>query len=291
MKPPAIPPQYFFIIGAMKAGTTSLFKYLADHPDLCPSSRKEPKVFRDAGRPGDQLAALRALFQMRNTEPWCFEASTAYTKYPRFSGVPARIREAVPGAMFIYLVRNPVERSWSQYVHNLAHGRERLSFEEALKKRRVYLDISRYHRQLQQYYDVFPRESVLVQVFEEMIVDPAATVKTVCEFLHVDPMYRPPSKDVAFNASTNKVAASVPLKALAALGMERMLPGHIRRRLRTGGSPLPRKSAVLTPELRARVADAVRADTEAFLSSFGRPIEAWSDFAQRTGTAGAGRSS
>src|SRR5687767_7137091 len=125
-------PQYFFIIGAMKAGTTSLFKYLAGHPQLCPSSRKEPRVFRDAGDPDRQRAAMLALFDGRCDEPWCFEASTAYTKYPLFRGVPRRVQAVVPEARFVYLVRNPVERVWSQYVHNLSHGRESRPLREAI---------------------------------------------------------------------------------------------------------------------------------------------------------------
>ena len=283
-------PRYFFIIGAMKAGTTSLFKYLADHPDLCPSNRKEPKVFRDPGRASDQRAKLQNLFTPRSTERWYFEASTAYTKYPRFTGIPSRIREAVPDARFVYLVRNPVDRTWSHYLHNLAHGRERLPFGQAVSKRPVYLDISRYNLQLQQYYDVFPRECVLVQVFEEMIADPTSTVRAICDFLGVDSSYQPAAKGVAFNASTDKLAASAPMRTLTSLGMQRMIPGPLRQRLRARGTPLPRKSAVLTPESRAQVADTVRDDTEALFASLGRRIEAWDDFARAPSPARAERS-
>jgi hypothetical protein len=275
----APPPRYFFIIGAMKAGTTSLFKYLADHPELCPSIRKEPRVFRDPGDPTAQLRTLQELFAKRTDEPWCFEASTAYTKYPRFPGVPARLRAALPDARFIYMVRNPVERTWSHYVHNLAHGREGEIFARAMKRKHQYLDFSRYHLQLQQYHSAFPKDRVLVQVFEEMAIDPAATVRSICEFLGIDASYCPPTREVAYNASSEKRTASRPLRALQRLGLDERLPWRLRQHLRTAGAPLPRKAEALTPALRATIADALRVDTEAFLGSFGRRIRAWSDFA------------
>jgi hypothetical protein len=271
-------PRYFFIIGAMKAGTTSLFKYLAGHPQLCPSKRKEPKVFRDPGDPAEQYATLQALFDRRNGERWCFEGSTAYTKFPRFKGVPKRIQQLVPDARFIYLVRNPVERTWSQYVHNLAHGRETRSFASALEAKPQYLNFSRYHLQLQEYHAVFPKDRVLIQVFEEMIADPAVVVRSVCEFLGVDTSYRPATARVAYNISSDKRTASAPLRVLQTLGLDRSLPWRVRQRLRTAGAPLPEKKAVLTPEARAIVVDAIRPDTEAFFRDFGRRIGAWSDF-------------
>jgi hypothetical protein len=270
--------RYFFIIGAMKAGTTSLFKYLAGHPDLCPSKRKEPRVFRDPGDPAEQRAALGDLFDQGKGQLWRFEGSTAYTKYPKFTGVPERIQRAVPDARFIYLVRNPVERTWSQYIHNLAHGRETRPFARAIEEKPQYLNFSRYHLQLQEYLAVFPKERILLQVFEDMVADPAAVVRSVCEFLGVDTSYRPATAKIAYNASSAKRTASMPLRALQTLGLDRSVPWRVRQRLRTAGDPLPERRAVLTTDTRRIVADALRPDTEAFFTEYGRRIGAWSDF-------------
>ena len=272
-------PQYFFIIGAMKAGTTSLYKYLSGHPDLYPSPRKEPRIFRDPGDPASIRSAFLTLFDGRGTERWCFEASTAYTKHPMVSGVPRRIQAVAPDARFVYLVRHPIERTWSQYVHNVAHGRETLPFEQALEKRPSYLDTSRYGLQLRQYHEVFPRHRVLVQVFEEMVKDPGSTVRAVCEFLDVDTSYRPSTADIAYNASSTKRAASPSLRAVRALGIDELVPGRIWHRLKTGGAPLPAKDASLTPALRALVAESLKDDTHAFFELLGRPIPSWTEFA------------
>jgi len=271
-------PQYFFIIGAMKAGTTSLFKYLSGHPDLCPSSRKEPRVFRRAGEATSLRAELSALFAARRDERWCYEASTAYTKFPRIPGVPRRLQAVVPEARFIYLVRNPVERVWSQYVHDLWNGRETRPLTEAIAKRPQLLHTSRYHLQLEQY-DVFPQDRILVLVFEEMIKDPAGTVRTICEFLGVDPAYRPSTGDIAYNASSDKRTAPLAIRATGNLGVAEMLPWRVRYWLRSRGTPLPSKKDRLPPALRLELVEALRPDTEAFFLRFGRRISAWSDFA------------
>jgi hypothetical protein len=271
-------PRYFFIIGAMKAGTTSLYKYLAAHPQLYPSPRKEPRVFRDPVDPAQTRAAFLELFEGRNDEAWCFEGSTAYTKYPGFSGVPQRLKSIVPDARFVYLVRNPVERTWSQYVHNLAHGRETRPFHQAIGEDPQYLDISRYHLQLKQYVDVFPRDRILVQVFEDMVADPLATVRAVCEFLGVDTAYLPPDQN-AYNRSSSKRAASRPLRLLQAAGAAELMPWRVRHWLRAAGSPLPDGRAVLSPAVRGTVAAALRDDTEAFFDVFGRRVTSWRDFA------------
>ena len=263
----------------MKAGTTSLYKYLSDHPQLYASPRKEPRVFRDAKDRKQLGEEFFRLFDARRGEPWCFEASTAYTKHPRFPGVPSRVQSIVPDARFIYLVRNPVERIWSQYVHNIAAGRESRAFPRALSEESQYLDISRYHLQLSQYHEVFPAERILVQVFEEMIADPASTVRAVCTFLGIDGSYTPPAMDAAFNVSSKKRAAPPSLTVARTFGVDKMLPWQARRWLKAQGSPLPDRKMGLTPEIRATVADSLRADTEAFFESIGRRIHAWSDFA------------
>jgi hypothetical protein len=274
----AIDPQYFFIIGAMKAGTTSLYKYLAGHPELYASPRKEPRVFRGDAEPTSLRETFLQLFASRTDQRWCFEGSTAYTKYPLVRDVPRRLHTVVPDARFVYLVRNPVERTWSHYLHNLAHGHETRPLADALNNRPQYLDISRYHLQLSQYTAVFPRDRVLVQVFEDMVADPVATVRAVCQFLKVESSYTPASKDVAYNASHSKRAAPAALRALQAVGVDEVVPWRVRNWLRMQGDPLPKKEAELTPDLRSLIADAIRPDTEAFFDAIGYRIPSWTDF-------------
>src|SRR5688572_3137697 len=106
----ACPQQHFFLIGAMKAGTSSMYEYLAAHPAIYAAPRKEPRLFAKPASEASDLSACAALFAGRTSETWAFEASTAYTKYPMISGVPERIHATFPDARLIYLIRDPIER-------------------------------------------------------------------------------------------------------------------------------------------------------------------------------------
>ena len=267
------PPEYFFIVGAMKAGTTSLYNYLANHPDLYPSPKKEPSVFRDPADAAVLRARFEALFVGRRQERWCFEGSTSYTKYPSAAGVPRRLRSVVPDARFIYLVRDPVERVWSQYLHNLANGRESRTLERAIREDAQYLDVSRYHQQLVQYLEIFPRERILIQVFEEMVKAPEATVRAVCEFLGVDSSYQAPTTDVAFNASGEKIAASRGLRLIRSLKLHDRVPWRLRRHLKQMGTPLPCRRDVLTQPLKKQIVEALGDDTQRFFEIIGRRVD------------------
>src|SRR4051812_23979775 len=98
----------FIIIGAMKAGTTSLARYVDLHPRLHTSRRKEPDFFLRDAAPPKTLAWYEAGFE--ETGKLQCEASTNYTKYPFSRGVPARMHALLPGIKLIYILRDPVER-------------------------------------------------------------------------------------------------------------------------------------------------------------------------------------
>jgi hypothetical protein len=189
------------------------------------------------------------------------------------------MQSVVPDARFVYLVRDPVDRIWSQYLHNMAHGREARPLMTALCEDPQYLAISRYHEQLAQYLEVFAKERILVQVFEEMVADPAGTVRTVCSFLGVDTAYQPLAKEVAFNASGEKLAASRALRTIRSLGVHQRVPWRVRHWIKQSGSPLPSKRDGLTPDTRAHIVNALRPDIAAFFDRIGRRVRHWRDFA------------
>lgn len=110
------------VIGAMKSGTTSLFRYLGMHPEIGLARRKELDFFvgeRNYGR-----GELWYSQQFPADTRWRCEASPNYTKFPLFQGVPERMRAHVPRAHLLYVVRDPVDRLRSHYRHNVLRGRE-----------------------------------------------------------------------------------------------------------------------------------------------------------------------
>ena len=199
----------FLIVGAAKSGTSSLYEYLSQHPDvyLCPV--KEPCYFSD-GNPRLVRTDLEyeALFNGRTTETAVGEASASYLYDPE---APGKIKALLDSVKIIIILRNPVNRAysqWGQIFYQL--GYERLSFEDALQAEdeRIaqgkfgktspfyygfyrYFHAGLYYEQVKRYFDTFDREWVQVHIFEEFIKDPIKTCKEVYTFIGVDPDFIP----------------------------------------------------------------------------------------------------
>jgi hypothetical protein len=206
---PVRPLPTALIVGAQKAGTTALFAYLRRHPAVLGPSWKEVSYFdRHFGRGeawyrGNFPNDLRVwLVKRRGLEPVVAEASTGYLFHPL---APERVKALLPTARLIALLRDPVERAYSHYQHEVALGREPLSFEEALDREGerldgelermradpryfsyawwnyTYLARGRYAEQLERWYEIFPREQLLVVATEDLRNDPRATYARVLE--------------------------------------------------------------------------------------------------------------
>ena len=115
------------------------------------------------------------------------EATTAYTQFPLTLGVVARIYEMNPRIKLIYIVRNPIDRAISHYVHNVLIGIERRDIHKSLKgDTSRYLLTSMYFLQLQQYLPLFQREQICVLISEKMWADPQSALNAICDFLEVE---------------------------------------------------------------------------------------------------------
>jgi Sulfotransferase domain len=177
----------FLVIGAMKAGTTSLHHYLAAHPQVFMPKVKELDFFTEElgwGRGWDwyrrQFAAADADIKAVG------EASTSYTKYPRYRGTAELIGRHLPNARLIYVVRDPFERIRSHYQHNVAIGQEERPIDDAVKLNPVYIDYSRYAMQIERYLMFFDRSQMLLLTSENLRFKREETIRTVLEFIGVD---------------------------------------------------------------------------------------------------------
>ena len=203
----------FLVIGAQKAGTTSLFHYLAQHPQISPSRTKEPQYFDSQYFRGAKW--YRAHFRKRGDERLCFEASPHSLFHPL---APGRVAAAVPNAKLIALLRNPTDRAHSHYQFNIALGVETLSFAEALaaEPERIagrfkrlasgsieeslelrdfsYVMRGRYAEQIERWRAHFPAERFLLLRSEDLFADPQSTLARIHEFLDLEPV---PARDLA----------------------------------------------------------------------------------------------
>lgn len=201
----------FVIAGAQKSGTTSLYAYLSEHPQVCPPIKKEMSFFDNHFHRG--LWWYRSHFPSRvvcraeagRNLPSLSGESTAY--YMFHPHAPRRIAETLPDAKIILLLRNPVDRAFSHYQLNLRRGNEHLSFEDAIDaegnrlagernhmlqferynsfsyEKHSYLARSRYAEQISQWQALFPPNQLLVVESGELFHDTDAVFQRVLKFL------------------------------------------------------------------------------------------------------------
>lgn len=176
----------FLIIGAMKAGTTSLYRYLRTHPQIFMPEPKEVDFFVAEKNWDKGLAWYEKQFEAGASARARGEASPLYTMYPAFAGIPQRIARIVPDVKLVYVLRHPVERVRSHYQHMLVRGLERRPLEVAVTEDAGYLDCSRYALQIERYLEWFPRESLLLITAENLRHRRMDTLRAVCEFIGVE---------------------------------------------------------------------------------------------------------
>lgn len=191
----------FIIIGGQRCGTTSLYSALARHPGLLPSFRKEVHYF-DLHRRYHDLGWYRANFPIkaRKAEVPTFEATPNYFAYP---GAPEAIRETVPHAKLIALLRDPIERAHSSWRHERSHGWETRSFEDAVRgettriapnpdgrpnaMRGAYLEKGRYAEHLERWLAVFDPSQMLILRSEDLFSMPGPTLSEILSFVGAEP--------------------------------------------------------------------------------------------------------
>ena len=174
----------FLVIGAMKCGTTSLHHYLTLHPEIFMSRQKELSYFVEERNYSNGEAWYRAQFESGFHA--CGEISPAYTAYPVMKGVPQRIHSLLGDIRLIYVMRDPLERLLSHYIHNVAKGKETRTFDEAMRNlENDYVWRSLYSVQLKQYLPYFARERILLITQEDLLNQRVSTLRRIFRFLGV----------------------------------------------------------------------------------------------------------
>jgi hypothetical protein len=238
----------FLILGAMKSGTSSLHRYLEQHPEVSASQRKELDFFAGRYERGIHW------YKKRFGDGIAGESSPNYLKLHLWPEVPARIREHVPDARLMCILRNPVDRTLSHYLHNVWRGREARPFSVATAPGSNLVKTSRYGWQLDHYLAHFPAEQILLLTTEELGADPQWTLRRALRFIGADDRVPIDTSQRHNVTATNLATAGARVPEDAELVVE---ADRIR----------------LTPEARARLAPEFKADLDQL-----RARPAWSGF-------------
>jgi hypothetical protein len=282
----------FLVIGAMKSGTTSLHHYLRLHPEIQVPPVKEPNYF--SGPPGDHpyptgskrvktLTQYEELFDAAAVVRG--EASPNYAVYPQRTGVPERIKETIPEAKLIYLVRDPVKRAVAQYKLHVSTVGERRSLEDALGDLSdpvsTYTCPGFYAMQLDQYLEHFSEERILVVDQADLLRERVTTLRRIFSFLGVEPDFESPEFAEEMNTASEHRSFSPVIKmtAWARTTPLQRLPRGLRRRLREAAEmatskPLPAPD--LDDGLRDRLRDLYAEDTARLRAMTGLELTSWS---------------
>ncbi|NEQ32781.1 MAG: sulfotransferase [Leptolyngbya sp. SIO4C5] len=173
----------FIIIGAMKCATTTLHEQLVAQPHIFMSTPKEPNFFSDDSEYDKGIGWYSSLFAEAKAEDLCGEASTHYTKLPTYPQAVERLKSHVPDAKLIYMMRHPVDRLVSHYIHEWTQRVISTDINSALSTHPELTAYSQYSYQLQPFFEAFGREQVLPVFFERFCVHPQSELERICRFI------------------------------------------------------------------------------------------------------------
>ena len=221
------PAPDFFVIGAYRSGTTSLYRYLRQHPEVFLPLEKEPNFYAVDGNPGASPVLRSRALTTRDAYDRYYADATEHElrgdispEYLRNPAAAPRIHQDHPETKLVAMLRNPVERAWSDFLLHRRDGNEPFdTLTEALADQEQrqsgddhraghYIDSGMYHAQLQRYLELFDRDQLLV-VHDDFREDRHAVMRSIFGHIGVDPDYET-TDEAAINASgvpTNKLVA------------------------------------------------------------------------------------
>ncbi|MEQ9237518.1 sulfotransferase family protein [Coleofasciculus sp. E2-BRE-01] len=247
----------FMVIGAVKAGTTSVYNYLKQHPQVYMSPIKETKFFQWDGEtrrfshPHDQIiyeksiktfGDYRALFESAKDEIAVGEATPSYLYNKE---VPLRIYKRFPKVKLIVILRQPAERAFSHYLHTKWLGHEPLSFSDALIQEREriqsnwgpswhYKQQGFYAEQIKRFQALFGESQVRTYLFDDLKANPLDIIRDMYSYLGVDPDFQPDVKtkhNERFFAKNPLIHELTNQQNPAKLLAKRIIPAGVRKKL------------------------------------------------------------
>lgn len=293
----------FLLIGAAKAGTSALYNYLWQHPQIYMSGNKEPNFFMLGGQPAhfagpsDDVVNLRSIHRQNEYETLFAEVGAekmigeASTPYLRSEIAAERIAQLIPHAKLIAMLRNPVERTFSCFQHARRDEREpnpTLLEAIAAEPERIannwenlwyYTTASFYAKQLQTYYNHFPAEQIGVYIYEHFVAEPQAVMDNIFGFLGVDPFE--PDMSVRYNVSGKARSRWLQTFLVRPHGAKELLkpfiPSYVRQRLMAKAMSINVDAAkqTLTAEERTYLQGLYRDDTLQLQEMLGIDLSIW----------------
>lgn len=277
----------FFLVGAPKAGTTSLFRYLGQHPEIAVAAVKEPCFFAPEVPVDPATDACRrswdaylSLFAGAGTARAVGEGSVAYLASP---DAAANIAARIPSAKILMMLRDPADRLFAHYSASRVAGATSVSFAEWVDEQQrleaarspVYGPVwaGRYATHLARFQQHFPLEQIHISYYEDFVAGPDAVLAGIFAFLGVDPSVRIDRTERHNVTTVEKWPALGPVRPSTSSFLRRMLPAGAFERVRAWS----RTPFRLTPTAadRAHAIALYRHEIQSLSRATGRDLAAW----------------
>lgn len=228
----------FILIGAMKCGTSTLQTQLAAQNGVFMTTPKEPNYFSDDDVFAKGPDWYTGLFEAAPPGTLKGEASTHYTKLPTYPATLDRMRAALPALKLVYMIRNPVTRAVSHYIHEWTERRVGDDAQAAFRSTSDFVDYGRYGMQITPFLDTYGASNVMLTSLEAVKADPDAEFARIAAFLGLPPEASWQHDLEAQNVSSQRMRR-LPLQGLlidnpvAAALRRTLVPAGLRRKIRT----------------------------------------------------------
>lgn len=294
----------FLVLGAAKAGTSSLYVYLKQHPDVFMSPTTELNFFAHAGGdlnfrgPGD-LAYMWDDFLVATYEDYCKQFATVgnetaigeVSTHNLYSPqAPGLIKRHIPNVKMIAMLRHPAERAFSAFAHMVRDGREEIkNFRIALRHEPArihdnweplwhYKSVGFYGAQLSRYLEIFDRNQIRVYIYDDFVARPLEVMQDIFGFIGVDPSFAPEMSE-KYNVSTmprsRQLHEMMMSKSVVRSALRRLVPASVRSRTRSFILERNAKRLRLAPAARRELTDAYREDIRLLERLLNRDLSHW----------------
>ncbi|MFB6347302.1 MAG: sulfotransferase domain-containing protein [bacterium] len=288
----------FLLAGSGKSGSTSLWHYLKEHPEICMAEQKEPLFFsRVTGQmDGGKLVPTRSGRYDKGIEWYkslfdhCSNATALgeATAYLYLEDAPELINKHIPNVKFVFLMRDPVDRAYSHYWQAVKGGRKLPdTFEELVRQDHPYFQafrhVSSYAQHLKRYYEVFEEEQIKIIFLQDLKEKPRELLREVQAFVGVDPDFVPESLGKRFNKSAVARSAKFQrlIRRMRHTSLKQFMPNWLRKSLSFLArriSALNKKEIDYGPmdtEIRKSLIDGFMEDIEYLEEKTGRDLTEW----------------
>lgn len=277
----------FIYIGAGKCGSTSLFNYIGQHPDvfLCP--KKETFYFineqaRSNLVPWGAITKLEDYLDLFEKAPeGCVtgEISTNYYAYPESAEL---IKASIPDVKLIALLRNPAERAFSEYQMHARNGHEKRPFSDILEAHEKYVKRGFYYAELKPFFDVFDHQNIRVLLYDDFVQNPQDLIRQIFAFIGVEESFVPDMsvrgregglpKNQALHQLLNKKNI---LRSVASKILKLVLPLSKRQEIRSKMIKGNMQKQTLSSQDRQALIQIYREDILSLQSMLGRDLSFW----------------